>query len=215
ISDLITHHGMVNVDFADIRAIVSNAGSALMGIGRASGENRASEAARAAVDSPLLDVTIDGAKGIVFNLTAGPDLKMYEVEEAARVITEHADPNAKVIFGTVIDESQVEEGELKITVVATGFDKPEVVRQSTQRYSTAVPYNPPQALRYSQRTQTPAPEPEPAPTPEVRRPLYAPTTTQATAPREDEDLEVPTFIRRKMREQREARMRGTPDKDEQ
>jgi cell division protein FtsZ len=213
ISDLITHHGMVNVDFADIRAIVSNAGSALMGIGRASGENRASEAARAAVDSPLLDVTIDGAKGIVFNLTAGPDLKMYEVEEAARVITEHADPNAKVIFGTVIDESQVEEGELKITVVATGFDKPEVVRPSTQRYSTAVPYNSPPALRYSQRTQAPIPEPEPAPAPEVRRPLYAPTTTQATAPREDEDLEVPTFIRRKMREQREARKH--PDGEQQ
>lgn len=201
ISDLITHHGMVNVDFADIRAITSNAGSALMGIGRATGENRAAEAARAAIESPLLDVTIDGAKGIVFNLTAGPDLKMYEVEEAARVITEHADQSAKVIFGTVIDESQVEKGELKITVVATGFDKPEIVRKSQQRYSGQIsvphqPYTSPVPARE-------AADFEPAPV----RSAYAPAAKQAK-PTEEEDLEVPTFIRRKMREQREARMRG-------
>ncbi len=211
ISDLITQHGIVNVDFADIRAIVSNAGSALMGIGRASGENRAAEAARAAVESPLLDVTIDGAKGIVFNLTAGNDLRMYEVEEAARVITEHADPNAKVIFGTVIDSDQVEAGELKITVIATGFDKPDVVRPSAQRYSGTMKYNNPQPLRYAApraaMTQ-PIAEPEPMPPADVRRQLYAPAATPAPARAEDEDLEVPTFIRRKMREQREARQRG-------
>ncbi|MEX1997252.1 MAG: cell division protein FtsZ [Candidatus Andersenbacteria bacterium] len=210
ISDLITHHGIVNVDFADIRAIVNNAGSALMGIGRASGENRAADAARAAVESPLLDVTIDGAKGIVFNVTAGNDLRMYEVEEAARVITEHADPNAKVIFGTVIDGDQVEEGELKITVVATGFEKLEVVRPTKQRYGGAVPYGTiPQPVRYSQRPQTaPQVEPEAVPESPLRRSLYAPVSNQPAARTDDEDLEVPTFIRRKMREQREARLRG-------
>lgn len=209
ISDLITQHGIVNVDFADVRAIVSNAGSALMGIGRASGENRAADAARAAVESPLLDVTIDGAKGIVFNITAGHDLRMYEVEEAARVITEHADPNAKVIFGTVIDSDQVEEGELKITVVATGFEKPDIVRQGTQRYSGAVKYTAPRPRYYAPRPSfTSAPEAEVAPPAEVRRSLYAPAPVAPASPREDEDLEVPTFIRRKMREQREARQRG-------
>lgn len=214
ISDLITHHGMVNVDFADIRAITQNAGSALMGIGRASGENRAQDAARAAIESPLLDVTIDGAKGVIFNITAGNDLRMYEVEEAARAITEHVDPNAKVIFGTVIDPSQVEEGEMRITVVATGFDKPEVVRQPKQRYSTAVPYAAPAGARYSQRV-TAQPEPEPVLQAEPPRPLYGSVVGSANrAEQPTEDLEVPTFIRRKMREQREARLRGRT-KDEE
>lgn len=208
ISDLITQHGIVNVDFADIRAIVNNAGSALMGIGRASGENRAADAARAAVESPLLDVTIDGAKGIVFNLTAGNDLRMYEVEEAARVITEHADPNAKVIFGTVIDSDQVEEGEIKITVVATGFDKLDVVRPAAQRYGGSAQYAAPSPARYTPRSNMPPHEVEPMPQPESRRQMYAPAAPATPARQEDEDLEVPTFIRRKMREQREARMRG-------
>src|SRR3989344_5343260 len=209
ISDLITHHGMVNVDFADIKAIMQNAGSALMGIGKASGENRAVEAARAAIDSPMLDITIDGAKGIVFNITSGPDLRMYEVEEAARIITEHADPNAKVIFGAVIDEEQIEEGELKITVVATGFDKPEVVRAPKQRFSAAPMFPARQAFSYG------APQVEAAPQPENRPAFSQPRFTNATPlgsrPQPDtdgEDLEVPTFIRRKMREQKEARRTG-------
>ena len=207
ISDLITHHGMVNVDFADITAITRNAGSALMGIGRASGENRAADASRAAIESPLLDVTIEGAKGIVFNITAGPDLRMFEVEEAARIITEHADPNAKVIFGTVIDSEQVEEGEIKITVVATGFDKPEVVRSKPQRYSGPVSFAPtPPANRPFYQPgplggQKPAEPHTPA---EVQPKPYTPPTPAHEA----EDLDVPTFIRRKMREQREARRRG-------
>lgn len=215
ISDLITHHGMVNVDFADIRAITQNAGSALMGIGRASGENRAQDAARAAIESPLLDVTIDGAKGVIFNITAGPDLRMYEVEEAARTITEHVDPNAKVIFGSVIDATQVEEGELRITVVATGFEKPEIARQPKQRYTAAVPYAVPTTPRYGQRVM-PQPELEPAPQAEPARPFYG--SSAGAAPRVEqttEDLEVPTFIRRKMREQREARSRGRDIKDEE
>lgn len=211
ISDLIVHHGMVNVDFADIKAITQNAGSALMGIGRASGENRAVEAARAAIESPLLDITIDGAKGIIFNITAGNDLKMYEVEEAARIITEHADSNAKVIFGTVIDEEQVEQGELKITVVATGFDKPEAVRKTPQqRYSGAVPYSPTSPLwRPAPAMPMPAPAPEPEPyQPQVRPQPMLHRTSSSAAHAPEEDLEVPTFIRRKMREQREARDHG-------
>jgi len=120
ISDLITYHGMINVDFADVKAIMQNAGSALMGIGRGSGESRAIEAARAAVESPLLELSIDGAKGILFNITGGPDLSMYEIDEAAKIITEAADPDANIIFGAVIDDTM--SGEVKITVIATGFE---------------------------------------------------------------------------------------------
>ncbi len=195
ISDLITHHGLVNVDFADVRTIMTNAGSALMGIGRASGENRAVEAARAAIESPMLDVTIDGAKGVVFNITSGPDLRMFEVDEAARVITEHADPNAKVIFGTVIDDSQVEQGELKITVVATGFDKPEMARGARARYSGVAPSYP--AMRGAAQ-----PVPMYAPAPAQAAPVSS-AATRLAPPGAEEDLEVPTFIRRKMRERKE------------
>lgn len=120
ISDLITVHGMINVDFADVKAIMENAGSALMGIGYGTGENRAAEAARAAIDSPLLEMDIAGAKGILFNITGGNDLSMFEVDEAARIITEAADPEANIIFGSVINDSYT--GEIKVTVVATGFD---------------------------------------------------------------------------------------------
>lgn len=121
ISDLITLHGVINVDFADVRAILSNAGSALMGIGRATGDNRAIEAARAAIDSPLLEISIEGAKGILFNITGGPDLGMYEIDEAAKAITEAADPEANIIFGAIVDEAM--SGEVKITVIATGFEE--------------------------------------------------------------------------------------------
>lgn len=120
IADLITVHGMINVDFADVKAVMENAGSALMGIGYGTGESRATEAAKAAVESPLLELSIDGAKGVLFNVTGGNDLSMFEVDEAARVITEAADPEANIIFGAVINDSYT--GEIKITVVATGFD---------------------------------------------------------------------------------------------
>ena len=121
ISDLITKPGIVNVDFADVRAIMQDSGSALMGIGVASGENRASEAARAAINSPLLELSIDGAKGVLFNISGSNDLGMLEINEAANIITESIDTNAKVIFGAVVDD-QVKKGEIHITVVATGFD---------------------------------------------------------------------------------------------
>ncbi len=119
ISDLITVHGMINVDFADVRSIMQNAGTALMGIGYGTGENRAVEAARAAIDSPLLELSIDGARGLLFNITGGTDLSMFEVDEAAKIITEAADPEANIIFGAVINDSYT--GEIKITVIATGF----------------------------------------------------------------------------------------------
>jgi len=121
ISDIITIHGMINVDFADVKTIMENSGSALMGIGYGAGENRATEAAKAAIDSPLLDMDIAGAKGILFNVTGGNDLSMFEVDEAARIITEAADPDATIIFGAVINDAYT--GEIKVTVVATGFDE--------------------------------------------------------------------------------------------
>jgi len=132
IADLITVHGMINVDFADVKAVMENAGSALMGIGYGTGESRAIEAAKAAIESPLLELSIDGAKGVLFNITGGNDLSMFEVDEAARIITEAADPEANIIFGAVINDSYT--GEVKITVVATGFDdspreRPSVIRQ--------------------------------------------------------------------------------------
>lgn len=224
ISDLITHHGMVNVDFADIKAIMQNAGTALMGIGRASGENRATEAARAAIESPLLDITIDGARGVVFNVTSGSDLRMYEVEEAARIITEHADPHAKIIFGAVVDNEGllVEENELKITVVATGFDKPELVRKPQQRFSGAVQFSPPsygasspvrpasqQPLEELQHQEPLQRSAQPAQQHTIVYPSRStlkrdmPSVSSSQEP--EEDLDVPTFIRRKMREQQEAR----------
>jgi cell division protein FtsZ len=119
ITDLITVPGLVNLDFADVRTIMTDAGSALMGIGSASGENRAAEAARAAVSSPLLEASIEGATGILLNITGGPDIGLFEVNEAAEVVTSAADANANVIFGAVIDETKGEE--VAVTVIATGF----------------------------------------------------------------------------------------------
>ena len=120
ISDLITTPGLINIDFADIRTVMESAGSALMGIGSAVGENRAIEAARLAINSPLLDVSINGAKGVLFSIAGGEDLTMFEIQDAAKVITESVDPQAKVIFGTVRDD-KLKKGEVKITVIAAGF----------------------------------------------------------------------------------------------
>jgi cell division protein FtsZ len=119
ITDLITIPGLVNLDFADVRTIMRDAGSALMGIGVATGENRAGEAARMAVSSPLLEASIEGATGILLNVTGGPDMGLFEVNEAAEVVTSAADQNANVIFGAVIDQSAKDE--VRVTVIATGF----------------------------------------------------------------------------------------------
>lgn len=120
ISDLILEHGLINLDFADVKAIMSNAGSALMGIGYASGENRAMLAAQQAIESPLLEVSIDGARGVLFNITGGYDMSMHEINEAAEVITTAVAPDANIIFGATL-KPDMEEG-LQITVIATGFD---------------------------------------------------------------------------------------------
>ena len=141
ITDLITIPGLVNLDFADVRTIMSEAGSALMGIGIAGGENRATEAARAAVSSPLLESSIEGATGILLNVTGGPDIGLFEVNEAAQVVTSAADQNANVIFGAVIDESLGDE--VRVTVIATGFG--------------------PARLRRRRRAEEPAAEGEEAP----------------------------------------------------
>jgi cell division protein FtsZ len=184
ISDLITLHGIVNVDFADVRSIMKDAGSALMGIGRASGDNRAIEAARAAIDNPLLDVSIEGAKGILFNITGGPDMSMYEIDEAAKAITEAAHPDANTIFGALVDEAM--SGEIKITVIASGFDNEERSREV-------------------RRPQIPISSPTKTPLRELATPPEPEDTPFDLEP-EDEDkndtdteLDVPAFIRRKLK----------------
>ncbi len=182
ISDLITLHGLINVDFADVRTIMADAGSALMGIGHGTGDNRAVEAARAAIDSPLLELSIDGAKGILFNITGGPDLSMYEIDEAAKLITEAADPDANIIFGSIIDEELT--GEIKITVIATGFDGPRERRPERAQLGSRV-----ETPSYSQSV--------------VREPIREPQEPQWTAnpldAQEEDELEVPAFIRRKLK----------------
>ncbi|MFA7308502.1 MAG: cell division protein FtsZ [Patescibacteria group bacterium] len=181
ISDLITYHGMINVDFADVKAIMKDAGSALMGIGRGTGESRAIEAARAAIDSPLLELSIEGAKGILFNITGSPDLAMYEIDEAAKIITEAADKDANVIFGAVIDESM--QSEVKITVIATGFDS---IKMKGQR----------RRLDEEEDTMVIDRQPRSSSPSTHSNPFSAPTS----APKKDQDdLDIPTFIRRKMK----------------
>ncbi|TME35111.1 MAG: cell division protein FtsZ [Chloroflexi bacterium] len=139
ISDLITVPGLINLDFADVKTIMRDAGSSMMGIGTGTGENRAVEAAKAAVMSPLLEVNIQGARGILFNVTGGSDLGLFEVNEAAEVIKEAADPEANIIFGTVIDDRMRDE--VKVTVIATGFDgtkKTKPARQVTAEQAIGI-----------------------------------------------------------------------------
>jgi cell division protein FtsZ len=137
ITDLITEPGLVNLDFADVRTIMRDAGSALMGIGSASGENRAAEAARTAVSSPLLEASIEGATGILLNVTGGSDIGLFEVNEAAEVVTGAADQNANVIFGAVIDDSIGDQ--VQVTVIATGFGG----QTGRRRRREAAPLEPP------------------------------------------------------------------------
>ena len=136
ISDLITTPGIINIDFADIRAVMENAGPALMGVGCATGEKRAEEAARMAINSPLLDISINGARGVLFSIAGGDDLGMLEIQDAAKVITESIDSNAKVIFGTVKDE-RLKKGEVKVTVIASGFPEPSVYKPGMSSFMTS------------------------------------------------------------------------------
>ena len=137
ISDIIVMPGLVNVDFADVRTIMTSAGSSLMGIGFGSGEGRAATAAKAAIASPLLEVSIDGAKGVLFNITGGQDLSMFEVDEAAKIISGAADSDANIIFGAAIDESMADQ--VKITVIATGFSEDKVRAVETKEALEALP----------------------------------------------------------------------------
>jgi cell division protein FtsZ len=173
ISDLITVPGLINLDFADVKAIMAGMGLALMGAGRASGERRAMEATQQAISSPLLEeATIEGAKGVLINITGGSDLTLYEVNEASSIIREAADEDANIIFGAVIDENLTDE--MKITVIATGFDKESADSGSVIPSMTM----PAAAPRYQQRMIEDLPR------------------SSMSSSRAD-DLDVPTFIRKK------------------
>lgn len=217
ISDLITKPGIVNVDFADVRTILEDSGSALMGIGIASGDNRAEEAAKAAINSPLLELSIDGAKGVLMNISA-PDLSMLEINEAANIVTESIDTNAKVIFGAAVDD-QIRKGEIQITVVATGFDadrlkEPRVGLVSRVATPAPAPMPKPEPYR-SRETETGSAEDDAAEQTfeNTRRPVSSPMIIEEKIQpkpvvtrndskeieEESEDLEIPAFIRRKMK----------------
>lgn len=222
ISDLITKPGIVNVDFADVRAIMEDSGSALMGIGIASGDNRAVEAAKAAINSPLLELSIDGAKGVLFNISGSNDLTMLEINEAASIITENIDPNAKVIFGAVTDD-QIRKGEIQITVVATGFDVARVNEPSlgliTNRSPlTTTPTSQLQSHHTSHVTEDRSENEKKDVSEEefhfsnrnIEQPVMiieekiqprtlAPRNESKELVEEGEDLEIPAFIRRKMK----------------
>jgi cell division protein FtsZ len=195
ISDLITVPGLINLDFADVRTVMKNAGSALMGIGRASGENRAAEAARQAIASPLLEISITGAQGVLFNVTGGPGLGLFEVNEAAEIIKETADPEANIIFGTVIDERMGDD--VMITVIATGFDTGR--KREFQR--SDVPYSVASGLAAGRDNRDFLKELEAERAASVGSPVMEPAERGESARRrptyETEDLDIPAFLRRK------------------
>jgi len=201
IAEIITVPGVINADFADVKAVMANAGSALMGIGQASGENKAIEAAKAAINSNLLDMSIDGARGIVFTITGGPDLSMNEVSDAAKVITSAADEDAKIIFGAVIDEKMKDQ--IKITVVATGFDGKSKSGKTELKSYTPNPFvesenekesSPASALWGDKKAKIPTIKNIPL------QPLVEKRVEKAPEPEkeEEDDLSVPAFIRKKM-----------------
>jgi cell division protein FtsZ len=216
ISDLITVPGLINLDFADVRTVMKDAGSALMGIGRASGEGRAAAAAKEATASPLLEVNIAGAQGVLFNVTGGPTLSLFEVDEAAEIIKQTADPEANIIFGTVIDERMGDE--VAITVIATGFDasrKRERQQAPTatsveiasalrmardrdlmadDRMPTAIPVGVPAAQSMPNAAAAFA-EPEPLQPAAVVQPRNGQELRRGPQ-QEVEDLDIPAFLRR-------------------
>jgi cell division protein FtsZ len=203
ISDLINFPGEINVDFADVRAIMSNAGTALMGMGRASGtgEDRAKTAALMAIDSPLLEMSIDGARGVLFNVQGGKNLSMFEIGEAADVINQQVDPEAKIIFGTSIDPNL--QDEIKITVIATGFTKEreeafQTSEKSNQNYGNPFSSTPPATASQQQDSymsyNTPKfnqPKKEEPVKPKPKQDSY------------DEQLDIPAFLRKKINDEDE------------
>ncbi|MFP4321418.1 MAG: cell division protein FtsZ [Anaerolineales bacterium] len=213
ISELITVPGLINLDFADVRAIMSEGGAALMAVGRANGEDRSRKAAEEAVRSSLLDVTIDGARGILFNVTGGPDLSLFDVNEAAAIIKETAHPDVNLIFGAVIDENMGDE--IRITVIATGFEQNRVVvrpRQGAQQQGYTqppqqpMPQQPPIQDPHMQQYQAPQPAPDYPQQAQQQPPAQQQVPQQQPAnPQEEfkqvtyetDDLEIPTFLRRR------------------
>lgn len=191
ISDLITMPGLINVDFADVRSIMTDAGSALMGIGTGIGENRATAAARSAISSPLLEVKMDGARGVLFNITGGPDLSMTEVDEAARIISQAADPDANIIFGTTIDESMRDQ--IKITVIATGFDGNPLNVAGGMGAPFAPPYRAPMPTPQTQ----PEVEQEPQQSPQTLYSNGNGNTMNGSREQQDDDdiFDIPAFLR--------------------
>ncbi len=211
IAEMITVPGQINVDFADVKAIMQNSGSALMGIGVASGDNRAVEAAKAAIASPLLEISIDGAKGILFTVSGSSNVSMYEVQEAAKVITGAADDDAKVIFGLIHDETMADE--IRITVVATGFDNRDHRRAPSLGGEVELQAR---SWKPSASPASRAPEPVAARAPVQDSPFNKRASATGTTPKEDEprqppnqppsagatkeedEIGIPAFIRRKM-----------------
>ncbi len=214
IAEIITVPGIINADFADVKAVMANAGSALMGIGQAGGENKAVEAAKAAINSNLLDMSIEGARGVVFTITGGPSLGMNEVNEAAKVITSAADEDAKIIFGAVIDDKLKDQ--IKITVVATGFDgQMEIKKTGFERSytpNTFIKKNEekieapsvkakPKATSWSFNAEKKAEkeeddgQPKPA---DLEKPQPVSKKVEKVKSNEDDELSVPAFIRKKM-----------------
>ncbi|MBU0649029.1 cell division protein FtsZ [Patescibacteria group bacterium] len=200
ITEVITIPGLINLDFADIKSIMGGTGSALMGIGKASGETRAIDAAKAAISSPLLELSIDGAKGILFTVTGGPSLSMNEVAEAAEVITAPADPDSRVIFGANIDETLKDE--LKVTVIATGFEKR--LKSSPSQPQKATAYEPTPFVKTEQREFDQADRKEAITVKARAKSLFSkkaqeqPIATEISATDDKEDLDIPAFIRKKM-----------------
>ena len=207
ISELITVPGLINLDFADVKTIMSEGGAALMAVGKASGEDRARIAAEQAISSQLLDITIDGARGVLFNVTGGPNMTLYEVNQAAALIRETSHPDVNMIFGAVIDPNMGDE--IRITVIATGFERAGIPRRMIERPASS-PLSrsiiehqrpvaasvPPQQQRPAEResvtVNTPAPTPapvQPTPTPTPHVPEFKPQTNY------QEDLDIPTFLR--------------------
>jgi cell division protein FtsZ len=221
ISELITVPALINLDFADVRTIMSEGGAALMAVGRSSGDDRARQSAEAAISSSLLDVTIDGARGILFNITGGPDMTLFEINEAAAIIKESAHPEVNLIFGAQVDESMGDE--VRITVIATGFEhssrvgrrmeqQQPILRSSSmnnnrpqsrmdappprpmQQYTAPVPQNPPQ-----ERPSAPPQEPPQQNPPMRQQPRVdnAPEDNFSSRVYDEEKIEIPTFLRKR------------------
>lgn len=187
ISDLITTPGIINIDFADIRAIMENAGPALMGVGSAEGEKRAEEAAKMAINSPLLELSIAGAKGVLFSIAGSDDVTMFEIQDAAKIITESVDPNAKIIFGTVRSD-RLKKNEIRITVIATGFPE-NMVKKTLFSPENSAADDTKKGKIYNSIPPTPAKESKPVIMSEEKK-------VNATDDNDDEWGAVPAFLRR-------------------